>query len=102
MSKQPELLRLADYLECEWVTGDCLNAAKELRRLHAANVGLIDLVTNIAERMEDHPTCMPDATDEEMEREGGDSAEITYIAQICRKELAKHGGQPCAASPTST
>jgi len=31
----PEALRLANYLEKEWVTGDCLNAARELRRLHA-------------------------------------------------------------------
>lgn len=36
----PDALRLANYLEKEWVTGDCLNAARELRRLHAENAAL--------------------------------------------------------------
>jgi len=41
----------------------------------------------IAEQCEDHPAYIPDATDEDMHREGGDAASITYWAQIARKAL---------------
>ena len=49
----------------------------------------------IAEQCEEHPLYMPDATETDLEREGGDAASVTYWAQTARKALlARPEGQP--------
>ena len=41
----------------------------------------------IAEQCEEHPLYLPDATEADLEREGGDAASVTYWAQTARDAL---------------
>lgn len=61
----------------------------ERDRLRAINAELATALELLAQQCEDHPVYMPDATDEDMLREGGDAATITYWAQVARAALAK-------------
>jgi hypothetical protein len=60
----PEALRLANYLEKEWVTGDCLNAARELRRLYAENAALAAQPPAVAAIPEGWSLTPPEPTEE--------------------------------------
>ncbi len=64
-------------------------SAETYRAIVAELLAALEL---IAEDCEAHPAYMLDATDEDMEREGGDAASITYWAQTARDAIAK--GQP--------
>ena len=56
---------------------------------------LVDALELIATQCEDHPLYMPDASDDDMMREGGDSASITYWAQTARSALHRKRGRKC-------
>jgi len=47
----------------------------------------------IAEQCEEHPLYLPDATDADLEREGGDAASVTYWAQTARDALRASPGE---------
>ena len=47
MTTQPEALRLADALETRRTSVDCTEAAAELRRLHALNAELLEIVKSV-------------------------------------------------------
>ena len=59
------------------------------RAAETETVRLVAALELIAQQCEDHPTYMPDATDEDMAREGGDAATITFWAQTARAAVAK-------------
>lgn len=55
----------------------------------AAASEMLEALIYIAEQCEEHPAYIPNATDADIEREGGDSATITYLAQTARAAIAK-------------
>jgi len=93
MSKQPEALRLADCIDrCSSYFGN-EDAADELRRLHAANVELLEALQLLLTA----DKSIAEATDAEIEdaleddnKEVRDQANAFLVA---RAAVAKHGGK---------
>ena len=86
MSNQPEALRIAKSLEYASLTGECA-AATEIRRLHAANVELVYALRHAVLSLAYASDHLP---------------ELDRAYETANAAIAKHGGQQCAASPTST
>ena len=56
MSEQPEALRLADLIEWTTVQQDLMDAAAELRRLHAVNAEMLAALQTVVANAPD-PYC---------------------------------------------
>ena len=67
------------YGSCRAREGEETMNAKERKMREALEL--------IAEQCEDHPLYYPDATEQDLKREGGDCASITYWAQVAREAL---------------
>ena len=76
MSEQPEALRLADLIEWTTVQQDLMDAAAELRRLHAVNAELLDALQTVVANAPD-PYC----------------AITRFIDAQCRAAIAKATGE---------
>ena len=58
-------------------------------KLIAAAPNLLKTLQDIAEQLEAHPAYIKGATQEDMEEQGGEAADITWMAQLARSEIAK-------------
>ena len=88
MSNQPEPLRLArEDEQMSAVLRMQPKFAPELRRLHAANVELLEALKKCA------LVCAGEALSKKS---------LIFALELAEEALSKHGGQQCAASPTST
>ena len=76
MSEQPEALRLADLIEWTTVQQDLMDAAAELRRLHALNAELLEALQTVVANAPD-PYC----------------AITRFIDAQCRAAIAKATGE---------
>ena len=63
-------------------------AAIHCRRLIAQVERMAEALDEIAESCEQHPCFIPDATDDDIEREGGDAAMFRWNARLAREALA--------------
>lgn len=50
---------------------------------------LLKTLQDIAEQLEAHPAYIKGATQEDMEEQGGEAADITWMAQLARAAIAK-------------
>lgn len=89
MSNQPEPLRLADILRNLMTPPHAIESKceVELRRLHAANVELLEALKNCA------LVCAGEALSKNS---------LIFALELAEAALSKYGGQQCAASQTST
>jgi len=76
MNEQPEALRLADLIEWTTVQQDLMDAAAELRRLHAVNAELLDALQTVVANAPE-PYC----------------AITRFIDAQCRAAIAKATGE---------
>ena len=75
---------------------DCIATAGLNHANYEANATLIAEAPNllktlqdIAEQLEAHPAYIKGATQEDMEEQGGEAADITWMAQLARAAIAK-------------
>jgi len=97
-SAQPKAFMFADQLVnqademteaniFEWGNAS-MDSANELRRLQAVNDDLLAALQEIVIRIKDHPAYAP-LTESEEEVEGGDTAELSYLARVGDAAIAK-------------